>query len=136
MDQALSIFREITGIEKLAFDEDGDLAVRYGVISICVVQLNSRIRLFSGLVNNVAETPALLRKLNQMNNGVHSIRFFWREDVVYATLDIPGDHFVHAHLVTAMNELSDVAEGLAIVLRAEFLGNAILEPAGAGSYLQ
>ncbi len=136
MDRVLSVFREVTGIEDLAFDKDGDLAVRYGAISICITQLNNRIRLFSGLVIGVEETPALLRKLNQVNHGAHSIRFIWHEDVVYAMLDVPGDPFVPAHLVTAMNQFSEVAEGLAIVLRAELSGHAVIEASGAGTCLQ
>ena len=35
-----------------------------------------------------------------------------------------------------MNEFSEVAEGLAIVLRAEFSGKAVIEPSGPFSSLQ
>lgn len=136
MDQVLSVLQNVTGIEDLAFDEDGDLAVRYGAILISAVQINNRVRLFSALVTEVAVTPALLRKLNQINDGVHQIRLFWHENVVYAALDVQADPLVPAHLVTAMNEFSEVAEGLAIVLRAEFAGKAVIEPSGPISCLQ
>ena len=136
MDQVLSVFREVTGIEDLAFDEDGDVSVRYGVIVISAVQLNNRVRLFSALVTEAKETPALLRKINQINDGVHRIRVFLHDHVVYAALDVPADPFVPAHMVAAMNEFSEVAEGLAIVLRAEFSGKAVIEPSGPFSSLQ
>jgi hypothetical protein len=125
MDQVLSVYRDVTGIEDLAFDEDGDVSVRYGAIVISAVQLNNRVRLFSALVTEPTETQALLRKINQINDGVHRIRVFLHDHVVYAALDVPADPFVPAHLVAAMNEFSEVAEGLAIVLRAEFSGKAV-----------
>lgn len=135
MEQVLTVFRSVTGIEDLTFDDDGDLGVRYGAILVSAVQLESRVRLFSALVTEAAETPTLLRKINQINDGVHQIRVFWHNDVVYATLDIPADPFVPAHLAAAMKEFSEVAEGLAIVLRAEFLGKAVIEPSGLVSCL-
>jgi hypothetical protein len=135
MDQVLSVYRDVTGIEDLAFDEDGDVSVRYGAIVISAVQLN-RVRLFSALVTEATETQALLRKINQINDGVHRIRVFLHDHVVYAALDVPADPFVPAHLVAAMNEFSEVAEGLAIVLRAEFSGKAVIEPSGPFSNLQ
>ncbi len=136
MDQVLSVYRDVTGIEDLAFDEDGDVSVRYGAIVISAVQLNSRVRLFSALVTEATETPALLRKINLINDGVHRIRVFLHDHVVYAALDVPADPFVPAHLIAAMNEFSEVAEGLAIVLRAEFSGKAVIEPSGPSSSLQ
>lgn len=136
MEQVLSAFRSVTGIDDLTFDDDGDLGVRYGAIMVSAVQLENRVRLFSALVTEVAETPPMLRKLNQINDGIHRIRVFWHDDVVYAALDVPADPFVPAHLATAMNEFSEVAEGLAIVLRAEFSGKAVIEPSGPVSCLQ
>lgn len=136
MERVLTVFRSVTGIEDLTFDDDGDLCVRYGAILVSAFQVDNRVRLFSALVTEVAETPALLRKLNQINGGGHRIRIFWHDHVVYAALDIPADPFVPAHLVTALNEFSEVAEGLAIVLRAEFSGKTVIEPSGPISYLQ
>lgn len=136
MEQVLTLFRSVTGIENLTFDDDGDLGVRYGAILVSAVQLENRVRLFSALVTGVAESQLLLRKLNQINDGVLRIRLFWHDDVVYAALGIPADPFVPAHLATAMNEFSEVAEGLAIVLRAEFSGKTVIEPSGQVSCLQ
>ncbi len=136
MEQVLTVFQSVTGIEDLTFDDDGDLAVRYGTIMVCVVQLDNRVRLFSSLVTEVAESPVLLRKLNKINDGIHRIRVFWHDSVVYAVLDFPADPFVPAHLAGAMNEFSEVAEGLAIVLRAEFSGKAVIEPSGQIPCLQ
>ena len=136
MEQVLSVFRLVTKLDDLTPDDDGDISVRYGAALVCATQLDNRVRLFSVLLVEVEETPILLRKLNQINDGVHRIRVFWRDEVVYAVLDLPGDPFVPAHLVAAMNEFSEVADGLSIVLRAEFAGKAIIESADQITCLQ
>lgn len=136
MEQVLTVFRSVTGIDDLTFDDDGDLGVRYGAILVSAVHLENRVRLFSALVTEVAESPLVLRKLNQINDGIHRIRLFLHDDVVYAALDIPANPFVPTHLATAIKEFSEVAEGLAIVLRAELSGNTVFEPSGPVSYLQ
>jgi len=130
MDAVLATFKEITGIEDLSFDEDGDVSIRYGVIVISAVQFNDRVRLYSTLVSQVTETPELLRKINQINDSGHRLRVFLNDRVVLAVLDVPAAPFVPAHLVAAMNEFAEVAEGLAIVLRAEFKGKVVIEPSG------
>ena len=136
MEQVLSVFRQVTKLDDLTLDDDGDVSVRYGSVLVCATQLDNRVRLFSVLVADIEETPTLLRKLNQINDGDHRTRVFWRDDVVYAILDLPGDPFVPAHLVAAMHEFSEVADGLAIVLGAEFSGKAIIESANQISCLQ
>ena len=136
MEQVLSIFRLATGVEDLMFDDEGELCVCYGSILVSAFQIDNRVRLFSALVTEVAETPSLFHKLNQINDGNHRIRLFWNEDAVFAALDLPADPFVPAHLVSAINEFSELAEGLAIVLRAEFLGNTVIEPSSPVSCLQ
>lgn len=136
MEQVVSVFRSVTGIEDLVFDDNDELRVCYGAIVISAFPVDNRLRLFSVLVTEVAETPTLLRKLNQINDGDHRIRLFCNEDAVFAALDLPSDPFVPAHLVSAINEFSEMAEGLAIVLSAEFSGNTVIEPSGPVSCLQ
>ena len=136
MDQVLSVFREVTGVVDLDFDKDGDVTVRYGAIVMSAIQINNQIRLISALTTDTPESPALLRKLNQINDGVHRIRLFLHEDVVLATLDVPAEPFVPDHLVAAMAEFSEVAEGLAIVMRADMAHKAVIEPSGAAVFLQ
>ena len=136
MEQVVSVLRSVTGIEDLVFDDDEELRVCYGAIVISVFPVANRLRLFSVLVTEVAETPTLLRKLNQINDGDHRIRLFCNDDAVFATLDLPSDPFVPAHLVSAMGEFAEMAESLAIVLSAEFLGKTVIEPSGPVSCLQ
>ena len=136
MDQVLSVFREVTGMTDLDLDMDGDVTVRYGAIVISAIQINNQIRLISALTTETSESPSLLRKLNQINDGEHRIRLFLHDDAVLATLDVPAEPFVPDHLVAALAEFSEVAEGLAIVLRAELAHKAVIEPSGAAVLLQ
>ena len=136
MDQVLSVFREVTGITDLDLDMDGDVTVRYGAIVISAIQINNQIPLISALTTETSESPSLLRKLNQINDGEHRIRLFLHDDAVLATLDVPAEPFVPDHLVAALAEFSEVAEGLAIVLRAELAHKAVIEPSGTAVLLQ
>ena len=136
MDQVLSVFREVTGMTDLDLDMDGDVTVRYGAIVISAIQINNQIPLISALTTETSESPSLLRKLNQINDGEHRIRLFLHDDAVLATLDVPAEPFVPDHLVAALAEFSEVAEGLAIVLRAELAHKAVIEPSGAAVLLQ
>ena len=85
---------------------------------------------------DITETPTLLRKLNQINDGTHRIRCFLHSETVYASLDVPASPFVPDHLTAGIGEFTEVAEGLAIVLRAEFSGNALVQPSGPVTSLQ
>ena len=136
MAQVLAVFRNVTGIADLELDEDGDVSVRYGSILVSALQLDDRVRLFSALLTDVAETPTLLRKLNQINDGTHRIRCFLHGETVYASLDVPASPFVPKHLETGMGAFTETAEGLAVVLRAEFSGNVVIEPSGPATFLQ
>jgi hypothetical protein len=136
MDMVLAVFRSVTGITDLELDEDGDVSVRYGSILVSALQLDNRVRLFSALMADVAETPTLLRKLNQINDGAHRIRCFLHGETVYASLDVSASPFVPEHLTAGIGEFTEVAEGLAIVLRAEFSGNTLLQPSGPVTSLQ
>lgn len=136
MDQVLAVFRNVTGITDLELDADGDVSVRYGAILVSALQLDNRVRLFSALMADVAETPTLLRKLNQINDGAHRIRCFLHCETVYASLDVPAFPFVPEHLTVGIGEFTEVAEGLAIVLRAEFSGNTLVQPFGPVTSLQ
>lgn len=136
MAKVLSVLRGVTGIEDLEPDEDGDVSVRYGVIVIAFVELENKIRIFSSLITGVQESKRLLRKLNHINDGGQRLRCAFRDGIVYASLDVPSVPFVPEHLADALREFSNVAEGLAIVLRADYAGNSVIESAAPALTLQ
>ncbi|MGQ5490712.1 TY-Chap domain-containing protein [Thauera sp. ZXT1-4] len=136
MKRVLVVFRSVTGIEDLALDEDEYLAVRYGSIDINAFVLGSNVRLSAVLLTKVEESLPLLSKLNQINDSAYQLRCFVHDETVCAVLDVPSDPLVQKHLVGALDQFSEVAEGLAIVLRAEFSGDAPSGKTGPTACLQ
>jgi len=136
MEQVLPVFRSVTGIEDLALDEEKFLAVSYGSIEINAFALASNVRLFAVLLTGVRESLPLLRKLNQINDSAYQLRCFVHDETVCAVLDVPSDPLVQKHLVGALDQFSEVAEGLAIVLRAEFSGDGPSGETGPTACLQ
>ena len=136
MDEVLSVFREVTHIDDLALDDDGDVTVHFGSITISAAKLPNTVRLFSGLVDDVAETHPLLSKLNKLNHGLEQLRFVCHEGAVYALQDIPSDPFVPNHLATALIEFSEKAAGVALLLQAENAGKAVIDTTKTNQTMQ
>lgn len=135
MDAVLATFRLATGIHDLDFDKDGDVTVYYGSIRICASLVGTKVRVCSDLATDIAESPALLRKLNEINDSAHRFRCFLCEDMIFALFDVSAEPFVAKHLVTGLNEFSAVAKDLAMALRAEFSGKVPVDSSGSLVYL-
>lgn len=136
--QVLTVMRETTQIPDLAPDEDGDISLQYGAILVCATVLGARpwVRIFSPLLPEVNESPSLLAKLNGINDGLHRFRCFFREGSVYAVADVPAGPLIPGHLSAALEEFCENAESMAIMLQAEFGGNAVPDWAGTTVTLQ
>ncbi len=136
MDRVLEVFREVTGIADLERDEDGDVMIRYRSIAVCATPLENKVRLSTALITDTVESPILLSKLNQLNFGPQGIRCVHREKTVFAAFDMPANPFVPEHLAEEMREFTTVAEGFALMLRAEFSGNSPVRTGGTAIYIQ
>jgi hypothetical protein len=136
MERVLEVFREVTGIASLKCDEDGDISILYGTIVVRAFALQNKVRLFSGLIAGIDESPALLCKLNQLNIGPYGIRCALHEKTVIAAFDLLANPLVPEHLADEIREFAEVAEGLALELRAEFTGSSLVETATTAKYLQ
>ena len=125
----LTAMRKITGIPDLEVDEDGDVVVQYGDVNIIVSGVDdfSWFRIFSALLRDVEVTPALLSKLNALNDGVHRLRFFLHGNKVFVVTHVLADPFVAAHLAVSLKDFSETAESMAIRLQAEFSEGSVLE---------
>ncbi len=135
MEAVLATFRSATGMHDLDFDEDGDVTVYYGSIRICASLVGTKVRVCSDLATDIAESPALLRKLNEINDSAHRFRCVLCEDTIFSLFDVSADPFVAQHLVTGINEFAAVARDLAMALRAEFSGKAPVDSSGTLVYL-
>lgn len=121
----LAVLREVTGIVDLDFDEEGDIAVRFGSALIFIFQPGeaSHVRLYSPLALNVRESRRLLARLNEFNAGTGHMHFFHRDESVHAMAEIPATPFVADHFALALRQFSKTADGIHDLLEAEFGGN-------------
>ena len=135
-EKVLEVFREVTGAADLKPEDDGEIAIRYGEIVLRAFPLPNRVRLFSGLITDIEESPALLYKLNQLNIRQHGIRCVFHEKTVIAAFDLLANPFVPEHLTGEIREFAEVAEGLALELGAEFTENSLVETTTTPHYIQ
>jgi hypothetical protein len=120
----LETIRQITGISDLDFDGGGDVAVRYGsmVVYARVVGEPPLITLFSPLVIEVAEAPAVYERLNEINGRNSLMRLFWREGTIYALVEIPAWPYESSHVVTTFKAFTRIANELDDLLSADLGG--------------
>ena len=123
----LAVLRKITRIQDLDFDDDGDIAVRYGSVSIFIriVGNPGYARFYAPLVRDVTETPQLHARLNELNAALGHMHFFVREGTIFAISDVPASPLQYDHIATALHHFSDIADGMDDLLEAEFGGQSI-----------
>ncbi len=122
----LSALKEITDIENLYYDEDGDIGLRFGSIAtfICVSGNPPAIRFYSPLVQDVRETHKLHVRLNELNSGIGCMHLFVRDKTIYAMSEIAAWPLQYAVLENAVSRFCTVADGIDELLEAEFGGKA------------
>lgn len=121
----LATMREVTGINDLDYDEEGDISIRFGSALVFVFQPGDTpyVRLYSPLLLNVEECRRLLARLNEINAGLGHMHFFHRDGTIYAMADVPAVPFVADHFAQVLRQFSETADGIADLLEAEFDGN-------------
>lgn len=124
-ERLLRALREETGIESLDFDDDGDVPLRYGsvVVFARVSGDTPSVRLHARILGEVSSSAALLERLNDLNARVVRPTFFHAVDSVYAVTDIPASPFEGRHLVQALREFCELADGVDELLQSEFGGH-------------
>lgn len=120
MERLLEVFRHVTGIADLEFDKDGDISISRGGVPIWATQVEDRVRMFAALIHDMAETPAVLRRLNELNKGSHGFRCALNHGTIYASLDIMANPFIPEHFELGIEEFAATAVRLASLLRDEF----------------
>jgi hypothetical protein len=122
--QLLAAMREITGIDGLDFDQDEDIALRYGNVPVfaCLLDKPTRVRIHSPLMLGVRKSSKLLAQLNKINAGVSYMNLFIKEGNICAMADIPAVPLVARHLSDFLRQFCMVADGMNEYLAAEFGG--------------
>lgn len=122
-----NVLRSVTGIDDLVPDADCDFVVNYGALEIWTVILGNPpwVRICAMIVQDAVESPALLAKLNSINDGVHRLRFFLHGGSVCAVSEVPANPLVESHLSAVLGEFGEVAGSLAVLLQAEFSRDSV-----------
>ena len=120
MELVLEVFRRVTGISDLELDSDGDVTVLYRDLFLYATPLVGTVRFLAALVTGVVESPALLRRLNDLNTGPHAARCVLCGDRVFASMDVLATPFVSEHIEQAIKDFSQTVETFARQLRDEF----------------
>lgn len=127
--QLLEAIRGAIGDSSLECDEDGDIGVRFGSALVFArpTHNNMFVSIFSQMLTDVQESPAVLSRLNEINSNEIMLRVFYREGVIYAVADIPAVPFVDVHVAEAFGYFSDAADRMGNILKAEFGGQTEFE---------
>jgi hypothetical protein len=128
-DKLLSAIRAATGVEALAYDGDGDIAVRLGTaLSFTrVIENPPLIRIYSPLVSAIESDPALLIRLNEINASSHGARFVHRDGVLFAVVDLMAQPFVAEHVSRAFLDFMMMANGFDELIKTEFGGRTAFD---------
>lgn len=120
----LGVMRDATGSDDVDFDEDGDIAVRFGsaIAFVRVVEQPLFVRVYSPVLANVSCTVEVLERLNDLNTELRFARLVCLDDTVIAAVDLFAFPLMAEHIVHACAVLGTVADSVDDLLQAEFGG--------------
>jgi hypothetical protein len=127
----LTVLREVTDLPNLEYDEDGDIAIRFGsaLVYARITEEPLLIRLYTPILSGIEIGEALLMRLNDINAHLNFARFVYRNGTVFGLVDAAAIPFVADHIAEGFTQLCSVADGIDDLLQAEFGGQtAFLEP--------
>lgn len=122
--QLLQTLRAETGNEALDFDDDGDVALRFGSAAVFVRVVGDlpSVRIHAPLLRDVPSSPGLLERLNELSARVVRPALFHASNCVLAVADIPATPFEARHVIRALREFCSLADGIDELLQGQFGG--------------
>jgi hypothetical protein len=111
-------------LDSLTVEEKNGIPVRAGTAMVYVrVRGESLIiEVFSPMLLEVARTPQLLEKLNDINMRSSLVKTFLANEIVYGTVQLTGSDFDPAHLEHALRLMTSFAEDMDEKLQGDFGG--------------
>lgn len=121
-ERLLGLVREITGIQSLDYDEDGDIGFVFGGTDTFVRLVGNPpyARLYAPLMRHAVESRELLEQLNALNARTGHMRFYVMDGTVFAVADVPAAPLEFAHLDAALGRFCEIANGMQAVFEAKF----------------
>ncbi len=111
-------------------DEDGDIPIRVGSALMFVRVIAGKpplVQVFSPIVRDVDQTPALLEALNDVNRQVLFGRAFWTEREIVVAMEVTAIGISPEQIAFACVQLGNLADDLDDRLRGRFGGNTVFE---------
>ena len=95
-------------------DEEGDIAIRVGstMLFLRTTDDGQEIVIFAAIVHDVEGRSRAVEVLNDLNVEARWVKFQLIRDRVFATLSVIAQPFVPAHLVHAVQIMSDTADAI------------------------
>ncbi len=143
-EHVLFAARQMLGTDDVEFDEEGDIPVKRGDVMLFIRVLDDplSVLVFSPILVGVTESHALFSRLNELNAGVHFIRFCVTHGGVVADIELFGSQFRPGLLGDACTAISEMAESTGPELQREFGGRLFFgdeqrakPPRDTGGYL-
>ncbi len=125
-----SLVEQLTGVEKVVTDDDGDFPVRVGktLFYVSIVDDDDPVvQVFSFAVQEVPASNELLAKVNEINSQLRFCRMFYDDGRVVVATDCVGLTLDEAEFRTATQAVAGATEHFAPAIAAEFGGHLAFE---------
>jgi len=122
-ERLLAAIREATGLDGLTFDTDKDIGgITFGSAVTFVRLLTEKpyMRMYSVVANDIDESYALLKIINELNADHGFIHLFHRDGAVMACSDVLVIPLISSSVAHSLANFCQVADEFANVLNAEF----------------
>jgi hypothetical protein len=120
------VMKDVLGVDDLLVWDDGTIPVRVGSAGVYLnlAQAGERaiLHVYSPVLRDVAKTPALLERLNEINASSFTARAFWAGDQVLVAVDLLADALDPEEVRNAFDLVSAFADRYDGELKATFGG--------------
>lgn len=120
------LLEQLTGIEKVTPDKDGDYPVRVNDSLLYVRLVGDSaapvISVSATAVSGISGSPELLAKLNEINSGVRFARVFWAREQVIVASDLIGTTVDPEEFESACKAVATITDHFGPLLSTEFGG--------------
>jgi hypothetical protein len=96
------------------------------VTYLMIINDNKNLRIFSRVMERVAESYELLRLLNTLNGERGDVHFYYQDGIILAMADVPIAPFVKLHLARILPDFCEFVDSSISVLEAELESTALV----------
>jgi len=123
-----SAIKRWLGLAELARDADGDYPIRVGSALMFVRLLDGVppvVRIFSPILHDIGESPALLSAMNEINGRIRFGRVLWTGRQVIVVMELTAVDITADQVAFACIELGNLADHLDDGLHGRFGGSTV-----------